>query len=77
MGMIKDTCIPHNHVAAQSLQSLVLRILQIERSLRITNSHAKKPHNKIRNISPIASNRNKSYPKLIYSSRRTHGYKER
>jgi hypothetical protein len=33
------------------------------RSLRITHSHAKKQHNKIRNNTPIISNRNKSYTK--------------
>ena len=47
--MIKDTCLPQNPGAAQSLQKLVLRIPRTTRSLRITQctyKHTKKQNKK-------------------------------
>jgi hypothetical protein len=72
--MTKDTCLPQDPETA--LQSLLLQeIPQTTCPLRIAHSHAKGQCHKIRNNTPIITNKNKSYTKLIYSSRRTHGYK--
>ena len=78
-GMTKETCLPRIPVAAQSLQNLLLQQTpQIDRCLRITHrAHTSKQWNKIRNNHQTISTAQNRDTKLIYTSRQTHGYKER
>jgi hypothetical protein len=72
------TCLPRTLDVAQSLESLQLKQTpRTARSLRITHSHAKDQYKKLRNSTPIIANKNINDTELNYSSRRTHGYKER
>ena len=78
-GMTKETYLPRIPAASQSLQSFLLQQTpRIVRFLRITHrAHTSNQRNKIRNNHQPTSIEQNRDTKLIYSSRRTHGYKER
>ena len=76
--MTKETCLPQIPAAAQSLQNFHLQQTpRTDRCLRITHrAHTSKQWNKIRNNHQTISTPQNRDTKLIYTSRRTPGYKE-